>query len=131
MNAIEHVSRYIEHRDAREKQILEAIRNISPFSAAAVKNGVTSAQLAQSLYPDTPKNMLDRAEGNILKVLVKLRRDGVVVSLDPDVRRLTSLDDEATEFAEQQKGSDGRTDPKVAVEEYEKLWYARDSNAVL
>ena len=96
-----------------------------------MKNGVTSAQLAQSLYPDTPKNMLDRAEGNILKVLVKLRRDGVVVSLDPDVRRLTSLDDEATEFAEQQKGSDGRTDPKVAVEEYEKLWYARDSNAVL
>lgn len=92
---------------------------------------MTSKDLTAVLYPDTPKTLFDRAEGNILKILVKLRGDDLVVSFDPDVRRLSTLDEAATEFAEKQKGSDGRSDPKVAVEEYEKIWYSRHSSASL
>jgi hypothetical protein len=125
INAKEHLTRYIEHRDAREQQVLDTIRTVAPFTAKGASDGVTSEQLTKVLYPDTPKALFDRAEGNILKILVKLRKDGLVYSFDPDARRLTSLDDAATEFAEQQKGSDGRSDPKVAVEEYEKVWYAK------
>ena len=121
--------RYIEHREAREKQVLDTIRKVAPFAAVSAKDGVTSNQLTRILYPDTPQAAFDRAEGNVLKILVKLRRDGSVVSFDPDARRLTSLDDAANDFAEMQKGSDGQSDPKVAVEEYEKVWYARDAAA--
>jgi len=123
-----HIQRYIDHRDARERQVLDMLRTVAPFGSGSGSkgDGVTSQTLTKALYPDTPQALVDRAEGNILKILVKLRRDGQVVSFDPDVRRLTSLDDMATEFAERQKGNDGRSDPKVAVEEYEKVWYARD-----
>jgi hypothetical protein len=127
-NAIQHVSRYIEHRDAREIQVLETVRAMAPLTS---KDGVTSEQLTKALYPGVSQSMADRAQGNILKILVKLRRDGVLVSFDPDARQLSSLDDAATDFAEQQKGSDGRSDPKVAVEEYEKIWFARDLTALL
>jgi hypothetical protein len=127
----QYVTRYIQHRDVREKQVLDNIRQLAPFTSVSAKGGVTSKELTAFLYPDTPKALFDRAEGNVLKILVKLRGDDLVLSFDPDVRRLSTLDEAATEFAEKQKGSDGRSDPKVAVEEYEKIWYAREPTASL
>src|SRR5687768_12455822 len=93
-NAKEHVIRYINHREVREKQVLSTMLSLAPFSAS--ENGITSRKLTEFLYPNTKK--LDNAEGNVLKILVKLRKEGSVISFDPDNRRLSSLDEEETEF---------------------------------
>jgi hypothetical protein len=119
-NAIEHVTKYIEHRAAREKQVLNTVLQNAPFSET-LENGITSEQIAEILYPDTPKYSLDRAVENVLKILIKLRDDGLLVSFNkgPTIA--------VEDLQQDQNAVAGKAEPKVAILEHQKVWFGRPS----
>ena len=139
-DAPQRIARYIAHRDAREVQVNALLREVAPLAsastssssssaasaAAATMRGVTSRELTRQLYPElSTEAALEKAEGNVLKILIKLRKDGVAMSLDPEIAvARSSLDESDVARQTKETGSDGNADPKVPVAEFEKRWFA-------
>jgi len=137
-DAPERVARYISHRDQREAQVVAALMEAGPLAlsggaGAAVhparlhgEVGLTSREVTRRLYPELRTDAAhDKAEGNVLKILVKLRTDGAAVSIEPEqLVPQSSLDEAAVEARVKETGSDGSSDPKVPANEYEKRWVA-------
>ena len=122
-NASVHVERYIEHRQMREQQVYNALLALAPLSRGAP---TTSREVTMAIYRDSTD--LDRAEGNVLKILAKLRIDRKAISLDPS-GLVDSLDDDAQDEDLKETGSDGRTEPGVASKEYTRKWLALNATA--
>ena len=120
-NGPAHVERYIEHRRLREIQVYDALLALAPLSRGAP---TTSKVVTLAIYRDTKD--VDRAEGNVLKILAKLRADGKAMSLDPP-GNVSSLDDVAQDEERKETGSDGRSEPGVASKEYTRKWLALES----
>jgi ribonuclease/clavin/mitogillin len=120
VNAREHLHRYLEHRQQREAQVWQALVALAPLTRGAP---TTSRVVTRAIYRDSTD--LERAEGNVLKILAKLKVDGRVLSLDPP-EKLSTLDEADDERARKETGSDGRSDPSVPTAEFEKKWLAID-----
>jgi len=70
------VTDYINHRDKREQQILQALQQ--------QQHQATAMQLVQVVYHDTPTHLHVAAENNLLQHLKKLQKDGKAKKLDND-----------------------------------------------
>jgi ribonuclease/clavin/mitogillin len=127
--AMEHITKYISHREARERQVVDILHKIAPLGSGI---GVTSRQLTHILYTNTPEGpAMESAEGNVLKILIKLRKDNLVISVEPHAAvARSSLDDRVVKEQIKETGSDGQSDPKVPTVEYEKRWMFVDNHTV-
>ncbi|NWX16534.1 LACB2 Endoribonuclease, partial [Aegotheles bennettii] len=65
------IQSYINHRVAREKQILNVFQK-------NVGKSYTSSELVRIVYQEIPENLLPAAENNLLVHLKKLEKEGKV-----------------------------------------------------
>ncbi|KAJ7351863.1 Beta-lactamase-like protein 2 [Desmophyllum pertusum] len=69
--AVTKIKEYIEHRNTREKQILEAL-------GEDPENLITSMDIVKKVYVDTPWHLHKAAENNVNHHLTKLEKEGRV-----------------------------------------------------
>nr|XP_042911225.1 endoribonuclease LACTB2 isoform X2 [Parasteatoda tepidariorum] len=80
---------YINHRMAREKQILDTLEEIRP-------NGLTAKELVARIYIDTPKHLHGAAEVNVTHHLEKLKKGNMIgekieSTMDGETKRYSLL----------------------------------------
>jgi len=73
--AVTKIKEYIEHRNLREKQILEALGN-------EPENVTTAMEIVKKVYVDTPWHLHRAAENNVNHHLTKLEKEGRVSSIE-------------------------------------------------
>ena len=71
-NPVEKIKFYIEHRLAREEQILHCLQT------EAGEGGIQSMQIVKIVYAKTPENLHRAAQVNVEHHLEKLKMDGRV-----------------------------------------------------
>ena len=74
------VQEYIKHRKEREEQVLSVLRGRSGSGAESWG----SMDMVKVIYKDYPEHLHTPAEGSLLQVLQKLKKDGRVVQVDED-----------------------------------------------
>ena len=67
-NGFDYVSRYVEHRDSRERQVVETLEGMH--------HPKTAMEITKVLYLDTSRQRLMQAAQNISKILTKLCKEG-------------------------------------------------------
>lgn len=75
--AVAKITEYIKHRNMREKQIVEALKE-DP------KDLVTAMDIVKKVYTDTPWHLHKAAENNVNHHLTKLEKEGRVCSIQSD-----------------------------------------------
>ena len=91
------IQHYLQHRQQRESQIVNAVRHLCASSADS--RGVTANQIVKAVYTDTPANLHSAAAVNVSHHLRKLWREGVVrpVGIDEgnsgDVEKVLAMDE--------------------------------------
>lgn len=66
-DAVQKIQMYIDHRNMRESQILEALNSS--------KKAVTAMDLVKIIYTDTPEHLHSAAAGNVHHHLTKLEKE--------------------------------------------------------
>lgn len=74
-NGNEKIEQYINHRNAREKQILDVLKSASAMSSMGI---------VEAVYVDTPRHLYRAAQGNVMHHLSKLIKEGIVQELKKD-----------------------------------------------
>ncbi|KAL9961948.1 hypothetical protein ACROYT_G030992 [Oculina patagonica] len=75
--AVTKIKEYIEHRNLREKQILDAL-------AEDPENLITAMDIVKKVYVDTPWHLHKAAESNVKHHLTKLEKEGRASSIESD-----------------------------------------------
>lgn len=85
----ERIEGYIRHRQQREEEVLEILRDteIEMYATKAViEQGLSIAKtprdLVKIIYKDVPENLHDPAEKGVIQILQKLLKEGKVTELD-------------------------------------------------
>lgn len=73
-NPVEKIQYYINHRNERERQILEAITNS--------KEPLTAMGIVKIVYTTTPRHLFPAAAVNVNQHLIKLKKEEKVVEVD-------------------------------------------------
>merc|ERR1711976_118507 len=76
-DGVRHVTMYINHRNAREAQILNALKE-------AGQKPMTVMDIVRKVYPEIPETHYGGAAGNVTHHLGKLKKEGKVESLKED-----------------------------------------------
>lgn len=71
---IERIEYYINHRNERERQILDAITTAS--------EPLTNMEIVKIVYATTPKHLWPAAAVNVNQHLIKLAKEGKIVKVD-------------------------------------------------
>lgn len=72
--AVEKIKFYIEHRNERERQIIEALKES--------KKPLTALGIVEIVYSTTPESLWNAAAVNVTHHLEKLKKEGKVKELD-------------------------------------------------
>jgi glyoxylase-like metal-dependent hydrolase (beta-lactamase superfamily II) len=75
------IEEYIEHRNEREGQVLEALG----------KGPRTPAELVPGIYQEYPRELHEAAAGSVLAHLIKLEREGSVIRVGPPAEHRFAL----------------------------------------
>lgn len=75
------ITEYIAHRQQREDQILDVLKQSRETGKPAAK-GWASMEMVKVIYKDYPENLHAPAEGGVLQVLKKLEGEGRVRKVD-------------------------------------------------
>ncbi|XP_077990449.1 endoribonuclease LACTB2-like isoform X2 [Glandiceps talaboti] len=74
-NAVPKLQYYVDHRNLREKQIMETLEKHKDIS-------MTAMELVKIIYIETPEHLHHAACGNVMHHLSKLEKEGKVVKLE-------------------------------------------------
>jgi len=74
--AVEKIQFYINHRNERERQILEAL--------TGSKEPLTDMGIVKIVYTTTPRHLYPAAAVNVHQHLIKLKKEGKIVEIDKD-----------------------------------------------
>lgn len=129
------LAQYVKHRQDREDALMDVLwehRENMATAAASVSesrsdlfigNGMLSRDLVREVYAggnDMQMDSLNKAEENILKILIKLRAEAKVVSVEPTGDQRDTLLNES---------NNGERSPTVPKEDYLMVWYINESYA--
>eukprot|EP00039_Didymoeca_costata_P017660 m.328860 g.328860 ORF g.328860 m.328860 type:complete len:363 (+) comp16566_c0_seq14:101-1189(+) len=106
------IQRYMKHRRQREEMVLTFLQESCPKS----NEGLRVREITEALYPNATSNNIDMAATNVVKILIKLEREGIAEGRWPA---------DGYGYSGSPDGDDnvGSQDPAVAKEHYYRLWH--------
>lgn len=82
-NPAEKIQFYINHRNERERQILEAI--------TSSKDALTDMDIVKIVYTTTPRHLWPAAAVNVNQHLIKLKKEAKIVEIDKNGKKFWEL----------------------------------------